>query len=134
MKQIAVLILDNHPSVGSSLARGLARIGGFRVVGHTTNPVTAAELAHQWHPQLIVADFSRVGGPRSATARWMKENSPESHLVIFSSYYVDDEYDEFLRAGAASCLLKGMTLDELAAELRNVASEQSATTTGPVTG
>ncbi|MEO8457250.1 MAG: response regulator [Chloroflexota bacterium] len=126
MKQITVLILDDHPEVSSRLAKGLSGIVGFHVVGHTTNPVMAAEFAHQWHPQVIIADFSRVKGERSAMARWLKDNSPESHLVIYSTLYLDDERNDFLRAGAASCLLKGMTLNELAAELRKICSDKPA--------
>jgi DNA-binding NarL/FixJ family response regulator len=123
MKHITVLVIDEHPEVSARLAHGLSGIAGFRVVAHTTNPIWAAEFAHHWKPQIIIADFKRSNGPRSEMVRWMKENSSDSMIVVFSSYYSDDERSEFLQAGASRCLLKGLTLNELAAELRNVAEE-----------
>jgi DNA-binding NarL/FixJ family response regulator len=123
MKHITVLIIDEHPEVNARLAHGLSAMAGFRVVAHTTNPVWAAEFAHHWKPQIIIADFERGHGPRSEMARWLKENSPDSRIVVFSSYYAKDERNEFLQAGASRCLLKGLTLNELAAELRNIAQE-----------
>jgi two-component system nitrate/nitrite response regulator NarL len=126
MKHITVLIIDEHPEVNARLAHGLSAMAGFRVVAHTTNPVWAAEFAHHWNPQIIIADFKRGHRPRSEMVRWMKENSPDSQIVVFSAYYLEDERNEFLQAGAARCLLKGLTLNELAAELRNVAQEAPA--------
>lgn len=126
MKQITVLIIDEHPEVSARLAHGLSSMAGFRVVAHTTNPVWAGEFTHHWKPQIIIADFKRGPRPRHEIVRWMKENSPESQIIVYSSYYLDAERNEFLRAGAALCLLKGLTLNELAAELRNVAHASAA--------
>lgn len=121
MKHITVLIIDEHPEVNARLAHGLSSMAGFRVVAHTTNPVWAAEFAHHWTPQIIIADFKRGPRPRPEMVRWIKENSPESQIVVFSAYYPDDERNAFLEAGATCCLLKGLTLNELATELRSVA-------------
>lgn len=120
MKHITVLIMDEHPEVSVSLAHGLSGTVGFRVVAHTTNPVWAAEFAHHWKPQVIIADFKRGSRPRSEMVRWLKETSPDSQIVVHSSFYADDERNEFLQAGASQCLLKGLTLGELADELRKI--------------
>jgi len=126
MKHITVLIIDEHPEVSVRLAHGLSTMAGFRVVAHTTNPIWAAEFAHHWKPQIIIADFKRGPRPRAEMVRWMKESSPDSQIVVFSSYFLDDERNDFWHAGATSCLLKGLTLNELAGELRNVAHEVEA--------
>lgn len=118
--EITVLIIDEHPEVCRLLARGLKALPGFRVLDHTTNPMLAAELAHQYSPGIIVADFKRSGGSRSSALRWLRQVSPDSSLVVHTSYYVKGEQEALQSAGVARCLLKGMSVKELGAELRKI--------------
>jgi DNA-binding NarL/FixJ family response regulator len=120
MRQITVLVIDEHAEVSARLGRALAGMAGFRVLAHTTNPIWAAELAKHWKPQVIIADFQRGAARRAEMVRWLKEMSPESRVVVYSTYFVEGERAEFLEAGASRCLLKGLALDELAGELRDV--------------
>jgi DNA-binding NarL/FixJ family response regulator len=118
--EITVLIIDEHPEVCRLLARGLEALPGFRVLDHTTNPVLAAELAHQYSPQIIVTDFKRSGSSRGGALRWLRQVSPGSFLVVHTSYYVNGEREALQSAGVARCLLKGMSVKKLGAELRKV--------------
>ena len=126
MKDIAVLIIDEHPDVCASLARALSAIHGLRVVAHTSNPVWGAEFARHWAPQIILVDFK--WGPRSRpeAVAWIKKISPASQVVVHASYYVSGERDAFQLAGATECLLKGLNSLELGRELRRVALETAS--------
>jgi DNA-binding NarL/FixJ family response regulator len=121
MKHITVLIIDEDPDVSVRLAHGLAKAAGFRVVAHTANSAWATQFAHLWKPKIIIADFKRGTRPRRNMIRCMKDNSPESEIIVYSSYYLGDERNEFLAAGATRCLLKGLTFNELTGEVRSVA-------------
>jgi len=112
-----VLIIDEHEAVCEVLARRIEGFGGFRVVQATTNPVLAAEIAHEFSPKIIIADFKRGPRPRPEMVRWMKKASPTSRVVIYASYYTDGERESFAEAGADRCLLKGMSASELGREL-----------------
>jgi DNA-binding NarL/FixJ family response regulator len=118
--EITVLIIDEHPEVCRLLARGLEALPGFRVLDCTTNPLLAAELAHQYSPQIILTDFKRSGNSRGSALRWLRQVSPGSSLVVHTSYYVKGEREALQSAGVARCLLKGMSVKELGAELRKV--------------
>ena len=132
MKDIAVLIIDEHPEVCARLARALSAIHGLRVVAHTSNPMWGAEFARHWAPQIILVDFK--WGPRSRpeAVAWIKKISPSSQIVVHASYYVNGERNAFQLAGATECLLKGLSSLDLGRELRRVAleaaSERVATT------
>jgi DNA-binding NarL/FixJ family response regulator len=128
--EITVLIIDEHPEVCRLLARGLEALPGFRVLDHTTNPMLAAELAHQYSPQIIVTDFKRSGSARGSALRWLRHVSPGSSLVVYTSYYGNGEQEALQSAGVARCLLKGMSIKELGAELRKVVQTRRGDTAG----
>jgi DNA-binding NarL/FixJ family response regulator len=120
-QEVTVLVIDEHDAVCVALARRIEGFGGFRVIEATTNPVLAAEIAHEFTPQIILADFKRGPRPREEMVRWMRQASPKSKLIIYGSYYTAGEREAFANAGASLCLLKGMSAKDLAEELRTVA-------------
>jgi DNA-binding NarL/FixJ family response regulator len=120
MRQISVLIIDEHSEVSARLASAIRRVGDLRVVAHTTSPQWAAAMARHWAPQIILVDFKRGSVARADMVRWLKGMSPGSHIVFHSSYYLEHERTDLLKAGADRCLLKGLTVGELGAELRKV--------------
>jgi len=122
---MSVLIVDEHEQVCAALARRIEGFGGFRVIEATSNPVLAAEIAHEFSPRIIIADFKRGPRPRDEMARWMLSASPASKLVIYGSYYTDGEREAFAKAGATRCLLKGMSAQALADELHAIAGDHT---------
>lgn len=119
-RPFTVIVVDQHEEVCESLAYSLERLSGVKVLAHTTNPVGAAKLAHESSPDVIIADFTWGGAARPDILRWFSRMSPRSHLVVYSSYYTDGEREAFESAGAALCLLKGLSIRELAAEARKL--------------
>lgn len=122
-KEVSVLIIDEHEAVCAALARRIEGFGGFKVIEATSNPMLAAEIAHEFGPDIIVADFKFGPRPRDEMAAWMLKASPDSKLVIYGSYFADGEREAFARAGAKRCLLKGMSAQAFAAELRALQKE-----------
>ena len=123
-RPFSVLVVDQHEEVCESLARGLARLPGVRVLAHTPNLIRAAELALESSPDVIVADFAWGASSRPDILRWFTRLSPDTRFVVYSSYYTNDEREAFQSAGASRCLLKGMSIRALAEELRAVLSTQ----------
>jgi two-component system sensor histidine kinase EvgS len=121
MRKATVLIIDEHPDVCVRLARGLRSTAGLQVIGHTSSAVVGAELAHLRRPDVILADFKRGGRSRPELYRWLKGMSPRSMIVALSSYFLVGEVQQCLDAGVSKCLLKGISMQQLADELRKVA-------------
>ena len=123
-RSLTVMVVDQHEEVCKSLAHSLDRLPAIRVVGQTTNLVRAAELALESPPDIILADFTRGLAPRPDVLHWFASVSPNSRFVMYSSYYTDGEREAFQLAGASRCLLKGMSIKDLAAEIRQIMSGQ----------
>lgn len=111
------MIVDQHEEVCHRLGRALDASPGMDVVLHTPNIMQAAELAHHDQPDVILADFKWGPADRPDTLRWLAQISPSSVIIVYSSYYLADERERFEEAGAARCLLKGLTLKELEVEV-----------------
>lgn len=120
-RDVTVLIVDEHTGIPKLLAERLDAIPGIRVVGETANVMLGAELAHQFEPDVILADFRRTGPPRAETYRWLCRVSPASRVVAHTSYLADGEERPLREAGVARCLLKGGSVWKLAEHIRDVA-------------
>ena len=118
--ETTLLLMDENTEVGGLLAERLMAARGFRVVAHTGNPLIAAELAHQWRPDIIIADFNKRGRYGAEMYRWLKRASPKSELVVLTSYMRNGDEQLYLEAGAQKCLLKGLPMRELLDELRRL--------------
>jgi hypothetical protein len=106
--EVTVLIVDEHTGIPKLLAERLDVVPGIRVVGETANVMLGAELAHQFEPDVILADFRRTGPPRAETA---------SRVVAHTSYLANGEERAFREAGVARCILKGGSARRLADEI-----------------
>ena len=123
---VTILIIDEHDHVRGLLASGLDKSGPFRVVAHTSSPLIGTELAWFWEPDIILIDLKGRGRYAVEVCRRIARASPASRIVIFTSYLVSGEEKSYLAAGAARCLLKGVTLRDLARELRALARPVAA--------
>jgi len=130
MREITVLIADEHTRVAALLAQGLGRAPGFRVLAHTSNPLVAAELAHLMEPDIILADFERRGDFEVEMYRWLSRAAARSRLVVLTSSLRNGDEQSYRDAGAVLCLLKGLPRKELAQRLREVAGEHAASPDG----
>ena len=120
MREITVLIIDEHAGVRGMLARRLNAYPPFRVVAHTGNPLLGTELVWFWEPEIVLVDPKATGRCATELFRRITRASPNSRLVVFSSYLLEGEEQSYLEAGAAKCLLKGISLRALAGELRSL--------------
>jgi DNA-binding NarL/FixJ family response regulator len=125
--EVTVLIIDEHTGISPLLAERLGLIPGIRVIGETANVMLGAELAHQFEPHVILADFRRTGPPRAETYRWLSRVSPSSRVVAHTSYTTDGEERALSSAGVARCILKGRSVKRLAEELLEVVHSNGRT-------
>lgn len=120
MSNTTILVVDEHADVCELLTRRLNSMLGFEVVAHTTSPLVAAELAHQWQPDIIVADLKKSGAFAAQAYRWLKKMSPGSQLVVLTASLRKGDEELFLEAGAARCIFKDTPVKDLARDLHEV--------------
>jgi len=79
------------------------------------------ELAAVRRPDLILFDAPTPGPYAAELCARMVRVSPESRLVVFTSFLDNEMEDAYERAGVARCLVKEMGVATLAGELAAVA-------------
>lgn len=121
--EIRVLIVDDHAMVRQGLRtflelqdRSDSRI---IVVGEATNGLEAVELAASTQPDIVLLDLVMPKMDGIQAIRKILAYSPDSRVIILTSFGEEDKVLPAIRAGAQGYLLKDIPPDELVSALRN---------------
>ena len=120
MKQITVLLADDHAVTRKGLRLLLDNVGGFDVVGEACDGLQAVKLALKLRPDVVVMDLSmpKLNG-MEATRQILLQASPPK--ILIHSAYDDDAYiEQAISMGAAGYLVKQNSLDILATAITEV--------------
>lgn len=124
MGQLRILLADDHALFRDGV-KSLLQAWRLEVVGEASDGVQAVERALALRPDLVLMDIQmpRMDGI-AATVR-IKDELPETKIVMLTMS--DDEHDLFeaIRAGADGYLLKNLTGAEFAAMLRGLTRGES---------
>ena len=110
---ISIILADDHVLVRQSLARALADVKGFQVVGEASSAEQAIELVVHQHPQVVLMDISMpvVGG--LAATETIRKAHPQVKVLILTIHDREDYLFKAFRAGASGYILKDAGLEEL---------------------
>jgi two-component system nitrate/nitrite response regulator NarL len=122
--QIRIAIFDDHALVRDALANALSAQPDFEVVATGSSAAEAVATAENHLPHLAILDVSMPGDGLQA-ALGIVRSVPFVKCVMLSSQ--DDEHvvSAALAAGAYAFLAKGISVQRLAGELRQVHRGQS---------
>lgn len=120
MNDVTVLIIDEHDGVRGLLSRGLGAYPPLKVVAATRSPMKGIQLAETLAPDIILVDLRRRGRFSTETYRRIGRASPSSRIVVYTSYLTPEEEEASRSAGACCCMLKGLSLKDLASRLVDV--------------
>lgn len=117
---IRVLIVDDHLVVRRGLATLLRSFNDMMLVGEAQNGAEALELCATAHPDVILVDLVMPEMDGAEVTFTIRKRYPDIQVIMLTSW---DEYtlvQRALDAGARGILLKNMSCDELAANIRRV--------------
>ncbi len=122
MTPIRVLLMDDHGIVREGLRQVLLADGDFDVVGEAANGVQALDIAARERPDVVLLDLTMPGDSGLVVAQKLRQEVPNSRVLILS-VHDDAEYVlESVRAGAHGYLRKDTTPADLRAAIRAVHS------------
>jgi DNA-binding NarL/FixJ family response regulator len=117
MKNLRILIADDHALVRHGV-RVLCRAQrGWRVVGEAANGREAVERANKLKPDLVILDISMPDLDGLQLIRQIRESLPDVKVLILTMHESDQMVRRVLEAGAhgyvlksdlAACLVKGV--------------------------
>ncbi|MER0443658.1 response regulator transcription factor [Streptomyces sp. Edi4] len=119
---IRVLLVDDEPLLRMAFTMVLDAQADMEPVGEAGDGAEAARLARELRPDVVLMDVRMPGTDGiEATERIVRE-SPESKVLILTTFDLDEYAFAGLRAGASGFLLKNALPVELLAAIRSVAA------------
>lgn len=122
MKNIRVLIADDHAIVRHGLCALLGTERGIEVVGEAKDGNEAVERTKQLAPDVVIMDIvmPRKDGVEATVE--IRAAVPSAKIVVLTSFGTSDKISRAIEAGATGALMKTAEDRELLSAIRTVAN------------
>lgn len=107
--------------IRQAIARALADIEGFEVVGQASTAQEALELMARVTPDVLLMDIGMPGMDGLRATEAIRLDFPSVIVLILTVHDREDYFFRALQAGASGYVLKGADLDELVEAIQIVA-------------
>ncbi len=124
-KTVRILIVDDHEVVRVGLRTLLGHHPGFAVVGEAGTAREAVRAARQSQPDVVIMDIRLPDGNGVEACREIREERPETRVIMLTSYADDEALFGSIMAGASGYLLKQTRGQSLAEAIGKVAKGES---------
>ena len=126
MKQVRVLLADDHALFREGLAGIISAQPDMQVVGEASDGLEAFVKAQELKPDLILMDVQMPGMDGIEAVRQIKQVLPETIIVMLTVRGDDDMLFEALKNGAQGYLLKEIRSQALLEMLRGALQGEAA--------
>jgi DNA-binding NarL/FixJ family response regulator len=120
MKQLRIIIVDDHEVVRLGLRTLLNRHPNFHVIDEAGTAREAIEKTLNQQPDVVVMDARLQGGSGIEACREIMDEAPDIKVIILTSYAEDELLFDAISAGAAGYVLKQIGGDELVRSIESV--------------
>ncbi len=124
-EMIRLVLADDHAVVRSGLRMLLDSEPDFEVVAEASNIDDARRFVRGHHPRVLVLDLNMPGGSSLEAIPTIREESPDTQIVVLTMQQEPAFAREALGAGALGYVLKEAADDELVEAVRNAAVGES---------
>ncbi len=121
MKKTSVLLVDDHSVVRMGLAAIINIEKDLKVCGEAESGAEAVKLAREMRPDVVVMDFMMPGMDGAEATAAVLRASPESKVLVLTSYGTSSDIARALKSGATGSVTKNLSNDELADAIRATA-------------
>lgn len=118
---ITAIIVDDHEVVRNGVLTYLSTLPEFKVVGEASTGEEAIGLVEQHQPDVVLMDLIMPGMDGVEATRRIKSISPNTNVVVLTSYHEDEHIFPALKAGAISYILKDTKMANVVDALRKAA-------------
>jgi two-component system, NarL family, response regulator LiaR len=115
-----LLIADDHALAREGMRSMLANEPDLQIVGEAKDGEEALKLCRRFRPELILMDVRMPKMDGLEATRAIKEVSPQTAILMVSTYESQEYLVEAIKAGAAGYVLKEATKGQLLSTLRGV--------------
>jgi two-component system, NarL family, response regulator NreC len=122
---IRIVLADDHSVVRSGLRMLLDNESGFEVVAEASDVDGARRCVRGHHPSVLVLDLNMPGGSSLEAIPVIRDESPDTQIVVLTMQQEPAFAREALGAGALGYVLKEAADDELVEAVRRAAAGES---------
>lgn len=121
---IRIVIADDHALIRQGIRAFLETYEDLAIVGEADSAELAASACAAQRPDVALVDLVMPGGGIEAT-RAIRAASPDTRVVLITSFEDAEQILAAIQVGALSCLLKDVDADTLADALRKAAEGEA---------
>jgi two-component system, NarL family, response regulator NreC len=121
MAKIRVLLADDHAILRDGLRSLLSHQEDIQVVGEAKDGAEAVAGVHELHPDVVVMDIAMPGMNGLQATRKIREQYPETRVLVLTQHEDRQYVMSVLQAGAAGYVIKRAAGTDLITALRAVA-------------
>jgi DNA-binding NarL/FixJ family response regulator len=117
---IKVLIADDHHVVRRGLMFFLKTQKDIQIIGEAANGEEAVKLVSELRPDVVIMDLVMPVMDGIEATKKIKETSPNTKILILTSFADQDHVIPAIRAGASGYQLKDIEPDQLVEAIKSV--------------
>ncbi len=121
---VRIVLADDHPVVRGGLRALIATIDGLEVVGEAADGEAAVREVQLLRPDVVLMDVRMPGVGGVEATRRIRENTPETAVLMLTMYDDDATVLTAMQAGARGYLLKGAEQTEIVGAIHAVVAGQ----------
>ncbi len=118
-QSIRVLTVDDHELVRKGMEFLLSPFEDIDVVGTASSGEDALRLCQEIRLDVILMDMNLPGMDGAEATRAIRARYPRIKVLALTSFHDEELVGRTMHAGAIGYLLKGVSIDELAAGIRS---------------
>jgi DNA-binding NarL/FixJ family response regulator len=118
---IRVLLADDQELVRSGFRLILELADGIEVVGEAADGREAVRLAKELQPDVVLMDVRMPELDGIEATRLLRQAGVEAHVLVLTTFDLDEYVYAAVRAGAGGFLLKDAPRDQLVTAVRTIA-------------
>jgi two-component system invasion response regulator UvrY len=103
---VRVLIVEDQAPFRAAARAVISRVQGFDLAAEATSGEEAVEVARMLRPQLVLMDINMGEMDGLEATRLITQDSPDTIVVLVSTYPIDDMPPSARHCGAAAYLNK----------------------------
>jgi DNA-binding NarL/FixJ family response regulator len=119
---VRLLLVDDTEHVRKMLVE-ILDLHGFQIVAEAGDGHEAVRQAMEHDPDVIVMDLKMPGQDGVETARHIREERPDQHVIIYSAYIDEEVRARAREVGVAVCIPKLSGVEALAREISALAMD-----------
>ncbi len=120
MKQVRIVLADDHPVVLAGLRLVIAAAADLAVVGEAATGPQAMEMVRSLKPDIAIVDISLPGLNGIVLTRQLLAENPALGVIVLTLHEEQNLVDQALEAGARGYVLKKSAAECLIQAIRGV--------------